>query len=527
MKKNNLLVASAVAIMLAPAALATLPQQTVNADAVGTIVKTTTVYDANGKATKATLATGTQWKLGQQKTLNGVVNYMVGTNQYVPATALTNVTGSANPEDNTQTADYYTSANPDAGKTATAKVALHVVDVYGNETGTILPVGSQWKIGVVLHANKMTYYKVGNNQFISTLDVNVAGANNSTTTTPTTKPATPVVAQTGTMNSTASIYGSDGKPLGLTLPQGSQWKLGTKVTIGGTEMYPVATNEYVPAVFVNVAGSTVANNNANSVVGKTGTIKFTAYIVTADGTQTSTSLATGTQWKLGSTININGVPYYQVGGNEYISAANFTVSDSTTTNTGATTGTSTATNPNQQTGVTITSNPNAGQIGTAKTGVTLVDDNGKATNNTVSQGSQWKLGRIMHANNQTYYQIGGSEWIAAASVTIGSPATSTTTTNTNTSTTANTSNIPTVGNGLTATTTAATKTYDTSSNTAGAELPVATYKITKLVVNKYGSYWGQISTNQWVWISSVTLNSGLNLQANSYLEPEFATHISK
>ena len=95
-KRNNILVASAVAIMLAPAALSALPQQTVDASAVGTISTTTPVYNASGKQTGQTLPSGSKWQLGQQATINGVAHYLVGNNEYVPASVVTNVTGATN-----------------------------------------------------------------------------------------------------------------------------------------------------------------------------------------------------------------------------------------------------------------------------------------------------------------------------------------------------------------------------------------------------------------------------------------------
>jgi len=83
MKKGKILVAAAIAIMVAPAA-------------AGSTYKTTPVYDAKGKMTGRSLASGTRWKLGQQVILNGVVNYQVGTNEYIPAASVSNVVGSAN-----------------------------------------------------------------------------------------------------------------------------------------------------------------------------------------------------------------------------------------------------------------------------------------------------------------------------------------------------------------------------------------------------------------------------------------------
>lgn len=275
-RTRKVIAASAVAIMLAPAALSALPQN-VDAAAVGTVSNTTPVYDANGKATGQTLLSGSSWQLGQQLTINGVAHYQVATNEYIPASVVKNVTGSANSVDSSQSQSRWVEDNPDAGKIATANTTLNVVDAYGNSTGATLPKSTQWKIGSqTLHYDKQTFYQV-------------------------------------------------------------------------------ATNEFVSVAYMNIVD------------------------------QTSTT-------------------------------------------------------------------PN---------------------------------------------------------------------TNTN-------SSVPTPSNGLIATTNKQIRTYNTSTNSYDLTLPAnSAWKISKLVVNKYGSYWGQVATNQWVWITDVTLNSGLNLKANSYYEPEFATSINK
>ncbi|MQS77256.1 hypothetical protein FHL06_13135, partial [Lactobacillus halodurans] len=170
-KTNKILVASAVTIMLAPAALNALPQQTVSASATGTVSVATPVYDSTGNANGVTLPSGSQWKLGKQITLNGVAHYQVGNNEYIPASVVTNVIGSADPVDTTAQVGRWSSANTDAGKTVTANKALNVVDVYGNETGKVLPAGSRWVIGEILHANKMLYYQVATNEYVNLMDV--------------------------------------------------------------------------------------------------------------------------------------------------------------------------------------------------------------------------------------------------------------------------------------------------------------------------------------------------------------------
>lgn len=435
--KNKILVASAVAIMMAPVALSALPQQSVSAEAIGTVSNATPVYDANGKATGATLPSGSQWKLGTQITLNGVAHYMVGTNEYIPASSVSNVTGAANSSDDFggKVATNYFTNDANTGKNGTATATLDVVDANGNSTGKTLPSGSVWRLGKVLHANKQTYYQVSTNEFVPALDITVVGqTDNNTATTPNT-----------------------------------------------VESY-----------------TTTDTNN-----GKTGTAKTTLDVVDSNGKSTGLTLPTGSSWKVGKVLYVNKETFYQIATNEWVLAVNlqFATDDAATPNTSES---------------YVTTSTNAGKTGVAITDLNVIDNNGNDTGKIIAKGSAWKLGSALHANKQVYYQIATNEWISATGVSVDSKKASAS------------AAIPTPGHGLVGTTNSALKTYNTSSNSYDRVLPAnSSWKISKLVVNKYGSYWGQVSSNEWVWITNVRLNSGLNLKDNSFYEPDFATKIAK
>ncbi|WCG35444.1 SLAP domain-containing protein [Companilactobacillus farciminis] len=430
-RTRKVIAASAVAIMLAPAALSALPQN-VDAAAVGTVSTTTPVYDANGKATGQTLPSGSSWQLGQQVTINGVAHYQVATNEYIPASVVRNVTGSANSVDSSQSQSRWVEDNPDAGKIATAKTTLNVVDAYGNSTGATLPAGSQWKIGNILHANKMIYYQVSTNQYINAQDVTVAGQ-----TTTTNNPYITTDAQYGktvTITNTANIVDSNGNSTGMTLPVGSKWRIADMLFVNGKNYYQVATNEWIQDTDFTVSGPTTGDNGS--------------YITDGSGA--------------------------------------------------------------------------AGSIAVTTNNVQVVNGSGTPTGATLPKGTQWKIGsQTLHYDKQTFYQVATNEFVSVAYMNIVDQTSTTPNTNTN-------SSVPTPSNGLIATAKKQIRTYNTSTNSYDLTLPAnSAWKISKLVVNKYGSYWGQVATNQWVWITDVTLNSGLNLKTNSYYEPEFATSINK
>ena len=431
-KRNKILTASAIAIMLAPAALS-LTQQTTQASGlvgfVGTIRRDAgQVVDDNGNITQTTLPNFTSWKLGQTKQLRGKTYYQVGTNQWVAFDSM-DISKNGN-----QVGYYAANYNPNVHHVATVAANTPIVNGYGQNTGRTLTKGSTWQLGQITTFNNEAYFEVGTNEWIPASYVtNLVSGD-------TEKQAIPTQTQTatkkvGTLSSTVSVYGSDGKPLGITLKQGTKWQLGDLVTIGGTKMYQVATNEYIDATFVNIPGEKpFMTTNPDKVRGQNGTIIFSnSQIVTAAGIATGVKLPEGTSWKLGETIRINGVEYYEVGTNQYVTARDFLLKSAVSTST----------------------------------------------------------------------------------------STSTTTTTTN-------PGIPTPGNGLVATTTKQQAVYNSETNTYGQVLQANTsWKIAKLVVNKYGAYWGQVSNNEWVFISNVRLNSGLNLKTYAYSEPEFAVSINK
>jgi len=422
MKKGKILVAAAIAIMVAPAALNSLPENIVEA-AAGSTYKTTPVYDAKGKITGRSLAAGTRWKLGQQVILNGVVNYQVGINEYIPAASVSNVVGSANQEDDSQSYGHYLRENSDLGKTVLTDRNLGIVDIYGNETGRTIPAHTQWKVGQILYANKQTYYQVATNEFISTNSATIVGGSVNNKQISVTKNGN--FGKVAIVVATQSLVDSNGNAIGIVLPIASQWNLGKYMTRGGVGYYQVATNEWIIASGIHIEsklenGSYITNGNAAE--GKTGI------------------------------ISTNNAP--------------------------------------------------------------IVNGAGMAIGRNLSKGSQWKVGsETLHYNKQLFYQVATDEFVSDWYMKIIklNPAT-----------------VPMPGKGLIATLTKNQRIYDSSSNSYDKTLYAGTaWKVGHLVVNKYGAYWGQVATNQWVNIANSRLNSSLSLKNNSYYEPEFATNINK
>lgn len=232
-----------------------------------------------------------------------------------------------------------------------------------------------------------------------------------------------------------------------------------------------------------------------------GTTTNVALTYDANGKATSNALQAGSKWILGDQITVDGTNYYQVATNVYVPASSLTdITDTTKTDNNTTTNNEDAT---------------AGKTMYVKATTTIVDDNAAATSATLAAGSAWKIGKTMTVNGISYYQVATNQWVKASDMAE------------KVQTTTPTYKTPMPGDGLTATLTKAQRVYNPETNSYGSTLPVGSaWKIDKLVVNKYGSYWGEVATNQYVWITDTTLNSGLSLKDNSNYIADFATKIN-
>lgn len=242
---------------------------------------------------------------------------------------------------------------------------------------------------------------------------------------------------------------------------------------------------------------------ATKLVGRTNTL---THLVDGNGKSLANlSLAANTDWQLGQIINIDGNTYYEVATNEYALSTNMTVKETGTTTTPAV------------------------KTGTLSYAAKVVDPDGNPIGTVLPAGSAWKLGSTKTIDGNNYYEVGTNQYVIALAVKINDNTTTNTTNNNNNNTNHNTtSKIPMPGNGLIAKTNVATKTYSYNDNKYVQTLPAGTsWKVSKLVVNKYGSYWGQVASDQYVWLGDVTINSGLNLKNNSEYIADFATRINK
>lgn len=408
---------------------------------------------------------------------------------------------SALPQNSVQAADL-------VGLVGIIKNSGQVVDDSGQTTQITLPNASAWKLGESKRINGQNYYQVATNQWVAASAMTISDngrimsdlvANYDVT-----------AQNVGTVMA-ATVLNDAGQPTGVTLPNGSTWKLGQLKTIAGVPCFKVGTNEWITAAQVvsingqattnsetttNTVTVTTDNLTANSFLGKIGTAITTVQIVNASGQNIGKILPQGSTWKLGTMVKMNGVPYVQVATNEYVAAALVPTKEGTNSN-------STTTTDNG--------------VGTVGYQTPVYDGTGKMNANTLPAGSSWKLGQKQTINGAIYYQVSTNGWVPAGTFSKITNSSSTTSVIT-----------PTTG-AIIGTLDVAQKVYNTETNTYTRILPLgSSWKISKVVVNSNGSYWGQVSSNEWIWMDLVTLSNSdaTTMKSQAVSEPSFAMNVA-
>lgn len=306
MNKKKIVLASTLAILLAPAALNTLPTtQIVQADAqlIGTIRRGGAVsVDANGHyVTNSAFGNFTSWKLGKRILIGGNPYYEVATNQYIDATAM-DITQNGKLLNPIKDQISYINRVETVGN----KNGATIVNNNGYSIGATLPLGSSWRVDQVRIFNGYPYYHVATNEWVKALDFTTSSStSNNTATTPTTH-------QPITLRINATLFNSNGVSLGRTLPKNSSWKVSQEKTINGHQYYQVATDEWV-----------LATEDKNTSIFKNGTVTATlaknVQLYDTSSNSMTRSLPAGSAWKINSTVeNSAGHFFAKVSNNEWI-----------------------------------------------------------------------------------------------------------------------------------------------------------------------------------------------------------------
>jgi len=250
MKKNKVLIGSALALLIAPTVLSNLSPQTVSAadttetGLIGTVNGSGVLVDDQGQAITSTfLPNNSAWKLGNTKQLNGVIYYQVATNEWIAANNLNISSQNQAPQapvNNSQ-------------QTGTTKWATAVVNSQGQAvSGVMLPAGSTWNIGQTVTINGASYVQIATDEYVALSNLNIAATQ--------AEAQQPVI---GTVvNGPTNVYDTSMDSFSdRQLQDGSQWKVSQTVQNKyGYTFYQVSTNEWAPSSSMQLNQADAQNN---------------------------------------------------------------------------------------------------------------------------------------------------------------------------------------------------------------------------------------------------------------------------
>jgi hypothetical protein len=181
MKKNKVLIGSALALLIAPTVLSNLSPQDVSAaetstesGLIGTVRRGSGILVNNqGQTITSTyLPNFSSWKLGSSTQINGITYYQVATNEWIAADSI-DISNSSNQVTNLSS-DTSNQIDVNATKVGTTKWASAVVNSQGQAiTGVTLPAGTSWKLGASINVNGNVYLQVATNEWVAANDLNI------------------------------------------------------------------------------------------------------------------------------------------------------------------------------------------------------------------------------------------------------------------------------------------------------------------------------------------------------------------
>ncbi|WP_125589922.1 SLAP domain-containing protein [Companilactobacillus jidongensis] len=513
MKKNSLLLGTAMAVLLAPGALNNTSSQ--NVDAASSLIGIVrrgggTLYDANGNAIGKTLDNFSSWQLGKSNTVNGVTYYKVATNQWLRADSL-EIQGATGSSTSTTTNTSNTSTKTPGYIGTVLKGGAVSVDDSGKSTGQSFDNYTAWKLSAKKTINGSTYYKVSTNQWISASKLSVRDAggtlvNESINSTTVTK--TP--GYIGTINKGGTLsYDDNGNMTTNAFGNYTSWKLDAMKVVNGLTYYRIATNQWIDAsaMTVNDSNGKVVNvtdttdpsvdPGANASSDVTKTAGYIGEILSNDGMGTSSYDDNGnptgkfydqfSRWQLTGTKTISGTQYYRIATHEWLLANAINVYDA----------------GGKQ--VTNSSTTSTNKVGKVINYAEIFNDQGVSTQYVLPKSTEWSISDSKTVNGVLYYKVADNEWIKSDTVTVTSV-----------------DNTPSLTVKYALTTSANAQIYDTSTNSFSADKnPAGTkYNILNVVFNKNQDYFFQIGPNSWIADKYVGFQDD-SIYQNATYEPEF------
>ncbi|MQS76088.1 SLAP domain-containing protein [Companilactobacillus halodurans] len=295
MKKNKFLLASTLAVLIAPSILNNISYESESSVQAATtttdsfknpvgVVDLGGAYtvDSNGNQTDLFLPGQSSWKLGKSILINGERYYQVATNNYLSATHITVTDGASG------TYSVIQPAVPNLLGTIESDAQVYNID--GNTNGVVLPAGSSWQLGQLINIKGIAYYQVATNEYVLAAFVETN--------------AFPIT--TITLNNASRIVDDNGNYTGKTLPANTSWKADSMKNMNNITYYRVATNQWVSNVPIPSYSLTTTLKNSQAVY-NTETNSMTRI------------LPAGSSWKINRVVrNKNNQFYGKVSTNEWL-----------------------------------------------------------------------------------------------------------------------------------------------------------------------------------------------------------------
>lgn len=337
MKRNKIILASTLAILIAPNILNNISDNfdtsvqaaVINEDTLKNPVGTVDyggayTVDAEGNQTNLYLSGKSSWKLGKSVLINGSRYFEVATNKYISATHITVTSG---------VPVMHTVVKPAENLVGTLTSAAKVVDINAKTNGIVLPSGSAWKLGQLVNIGGYNYYQVATNEYVSAALIKVNNANNNEVIPNTNKNVFSNGPITVTLNKDVQLFDTLSQLYTRTLKEGTSWKVTNSAkNSNGQYFIQVSQYEWLPltdgAIKENYSNSLISGLKANAKLGyfeQDTDNSITVNLINAQtvySTESNTmtrNLPAGTSWKIADVVrNKNNQFWGQVSTNEWL-----------------------------------------------------------------------------------------------------------------------------------------------------------------------------------------------------------------
>lgn len=278
---------------------------------------------------------------------------------------------------------------------------------YAIDSGVTFPVVTRATLG-----NGSVYYVTNAGRYIAAKDVDAS----SVTTSATNTGDVPTIGEFSTQATVgAVVYDHTGKTTDQVLPADTNAFYTATATINGQKYYKIDDDQYIlvsdtvatsvtntlPGIFTVTAGQSFVRDNTGS------------YVLNSDNSVKV--LPTGSAWKVFGKTTIDGVAYYNLGGNQFVTASDG--SFSTKPAKPAKPAKPTLPKPTKFTAVgTVHYVRGYGIQVWTQSHKTVKNNNG--TSKKLAHGTSWKIFSKVLIGGETYYNVGGNQWVDSAYINI-------------------------------------------------------------------------------------------------------------